>query len=47
MEIECKTCKKGIPNAPKGMIILSVFILFASVYGIIEMVKDFFSLFAQ
>jgi hypothetical protein len=47
MEKECKTCQKGIPNAPKGIIILSVFILFASVYGTIQIIKDITSLFTH
>ena len=45
IENKCRTCSKGLDPNQSWMIILSVFILITSVYGIIELFKDIFGFF--
>ena len=41
----CKTCKNNkLTNSQVWMIVLSGFILFTSIYGTVQVVKDIFSL---
>lgn len=43
---ECKKCQqKSFKIQQWGMIFLGFFLLFSSVYGMVEMVKDLFSFF--
>lgn len=44
-EKECSSCKKGLSNTHWTMILVSVYILFAAVYGTIQLVKGLINLF--
>jgi len=43
----CKKCKTAetLKSIPKSTVILTIFLLFATVYGTIEIIKDIISLF--
>lgn len=41
----CSTCKKGLNSTHWSMIVLSSYILFASIYGTIKLFKDIIALF--
>jgi hypothetical protein len=42
---ECSSCKKGLNATAKWTIVLSIYMLFASIYGTIEFFKYLSSLF--
>ena len=37
---QCKKCNKGLNMSQKTMVIMSVYILFAAIYGTIKLLKD-------
>lgn len=37
---ECKQCKRGLNLTQKSLIIVSVYMLFAAIYGTIQIIKD-------
>jgi len=41
----CKTCKKGLSNAQKSMVVLGFYILITSIYGTIDLIKYIISFF--
>ena len=41
----CSSCKKGLNSTHWSMIVLSSYILFASIYGSIKLFKDIIALF--
>lgn len=41
----CKTCNKGISQKQWYLVILSIYILVASVYGTVKIVENIISLF--
>lgn len=42
---KCGSCKKKLSNTQITMAILSFYILFASIYGTIKLIKDIISIF--
>ena len=44
-EVGCQTCKKGLNGGQNAMIVLGVYVLFASIVGTIEIIKQLYSLF--
>lgn len=42
---ECNSCKKGISNTQKGMLVLSFYLLGSSIYGTVKLVQLIMSLF--
>jgi hypothetical protein len=43
---ECQTCKqKGLTKGQQGMALLGVYLLFASIYGTIKLVKEIVNYF--
>jgi hypothetical protein len=42
---ECKTCKKGLSGMHWTMIIVSFYILFASIYGTVKLIGEIMSNF--
>lgn len=41
----CKQCKKGLNLTQKTLIGVSFYVLFAAIYGTIEIIKDLYKLF--
>ena len=39
---KCNTCKKGLNKSHWFMIILSLYLFLASIYGTIQIIKNFF-----
>ena len=45
-EKECKSCKqKGLTKGQQGLALLGTYLLFASIYGTIKLVKDILNYF--
>lgn len=44
-EKECKSCKRGLNNTQKAMVVLSLYMLGCSIYGTIDLVKYLINLF--
>lgn len=42
---KCGSCKKRLTNSQITMAVLSFYILFASIYGTIKIIKDIISIF--
>lgn len=40
----CKTCKQGLSGTQKSFIFLGIFMLFTSIYGTIELIRDLITL---
>jgi len=41
----CKQCKKGLNLTQKSLIVVSIYMLFAAIYGTVEIIKDLSNLF--
>jgi hypothetical protein len=41
----CKQCKKGLNLTQKSLIVVSIYMLFAAIYGTIEIIKDLTNFF--
>jgi hypothetical protein len=41
----CRTCKQRLSGTQKSLIFLGVFMFFTSIYGTIELIRDFITLF--
>lgn len=44
-EVKCSACKKGMSGSQKWITVLAIYMLIASVYGTIEIIKNIISLF--
>jgi hypothetical protein len=36
----CKTCKKGLSNTQKGLVVFSFYILISSIYGTYKLIES-------
>ena len=41
----CKQCKRGLNTTQKSLIVLSFYVMFAAIYGTIQIVKDLINFF--
>jgi hypothetical protein len=41
-EVECSVCKKGMSKPQIGMVIFSVYLLLAAIYGTVKIIQDLF-----
>jgi hypothetical protein len=41
----CNTCKKGLNNTQRWLIVFSIYLLITSIYGNVALIKDIISLF--
>jgi|TARA_R110002126_G_scaffold4367_5_gene22964 hypothetical protein len=42
---ECKSCTKGLSGVQKSMVVLSIYILIAAIYGTYRLIEDILLLF--